>query len=620
LIIIGGCDPAILPESAQRRIIEHVESGSGLILSGTDRPREGALAAWLDSLALAPAPEAIMRGVGSVGIPEADQAQLVSAATAGSGRVALFTFQHAPTLNHALIPVPSNPYALLPEHETNALSLLCKAAVWATGREGGDSIHQLIDLAPKGPQDEDIPPGFPREFIEAVRKNALNQPVRPYALQLNAPSGATYDVVYQVRVPGASLPALRVDAGTELRKGADGCALDIMTAPGIYFVDIWLLNRKGVVYWHTEPLEVTGWPQLRSIDITQDGKDAVWLHPNDHLDIAVEVEPGGFLTAGGEASVRARAVDSFGREVAHALSPITPEGGAVSLRLELADLLAPLVRVEVIASEDSLANQAARSTYYFPVRLPDSPMAPTVALVSPGPFDYATGRQLARLRTDLGASLLHAPATVESLLAASLSGLQRIAQVGSLDAGHLNDLTVRSPCLSSEAFWERESGQIKSGVLASWAGGPPAHSLGAEVALTGTDANVCQSPDCLAHFRTALREYYGDIGRLNQAWGSAFSTWADVTPVALDQCQQTGKWAPWLDFRLAMNDVLPRALERGRAIVQEVPGAGRCGFVSPRRIDHTANGIRLVADRPGFGFHDRPIGPLRRSPAPVLPA
>lgn len=587
VIVIGQCEPSMFPESVQRRIIEHVEGGAGLLITGSGLVPGGPLADWILAAEPPPDPPAHHESSGPLGIPRLEQANLISYRTAGEGRIVVVSFPRAALPNHCLIPVPENPYMMNPEHESNAFSLICQALLWAAGREERARVREVVDVAPKGPDDEEIPPGYPREFIEAVRRNAFNQPVRPFVLELEAPAEQHYDVIYQLRVPGANLPAWRVESGTAIPEGEQRCALDIVATPGDYYLDVWLTRRRGVVSWHTEPITVRGWPQISDTAITQNGEEAVWVHPNDYLDLSIHVEPGSFLTTGEEATVYARAVDNLERQVASAFQAVGPEGGRVSLRLELADLLAPLIRVELFAvpsglvSESGLAGQAARQVYYFPVRLPEPALEPSVILSATGPFDYGAIRRLEQLRDRLDAHTLHAPAGPESLLAAGAAGMQLLAQVGSLDAGHVAGQETRIPCLSSAAFWEREEARVKSGVLAAWAGGPPRYSLGSGVALTDTDANLCQGPDCLERLRANLQQAYPDIQALNRSWGTQFSSWQHVVPVALDQCQRDRQWAPWLDFRRSMSEVLTDTLARGRAAVGSIPGAGKAGFLSP---------------------------------------
>lgn len=586
VIIIGQCRLAMFPPAIQQQIIEQVNSGTGLVVirAGDAVGDEDPLSTWLRDTPDTPEPAHLTQGVGPLGIDQQKETELVRTRTAGEGRIVSLDVQNAPSTNHCLVPIPDNPYALVSEHESNAFSLVCKAIQWAAHRESPDRISHLVDVAPKGPDDDEIPPGYPPEFIASIRKNAFNNPVRPFVLHLEEPSTTDYNVAYQIRHTGAGLPAIRITSNTVLPKGATYYPLDIIASPGNYTVDIWLESRKGVATWHTETITVNGWPRLSKISITHDDKPAVWLHPNDHLDIALDVEPIAFFKSGQEATVFARAIDSFDRQVASASRTVGPDGGPLGLRLELADLIAPLIQVEIFAvpstlvSESALIGQAARQIYFFPVRLPDPPLEPRLIISSQGPFDYGALRQLDSLRKIFGADALHAPLGTASLLVAGESGLGRIAQIGTLDNGHVGPGMTRIPCLSDPAYQAREAERVKAGILEAWAGGAPFYSLGAGCALTSTDADVCQGPHCLARFRDYLQRDYASLEALNLAWGAQFTRWEDVVPQTMDQCLQTDRWAPWLDFRMAMNDVFTTTQQQARETVRSVDGAGRTGF------------------------------------------
>lgn len=584
VILLGQCAPDALSEAIQQRIIEHVEKGAGLLVTGLPPASRGPLVTWLTAQAAAPLPNLLVRGLGPMGIPEADARALVSCRDSSAGRIVLLEFKNAPSPNHCLVPLPDNPYDMLEEYETNALGLACKALLWAAGREPRIAIRDLVDVSPQGPNDEEIPPGYPPEFIEAVRRNAFNQPIRPYILNLEQPAEDDYEVVYQIRLPGVSLPAMLVNPGNLLPKGAAYYPLDIIAAPGTYVADIWLKNRRGVVTWHTETITVRGWPQLGNFTITQEGRKAVWLKPNDHLDIALNVEPMALLTSGQDATVFVRAIDSFGRQVASASRVVGAEGGPLAFRLDLADLFAPLLKVEIygipsaLVSESSLVGQAAREVFYFPVRLPDPALAPAVILSTGGPFDYSTYRQIRHLAEQTGATALHAPLDAASLLASSKAGLSRIARLGSLDAGRVGLGAIRIPCLSDPEAQNRENAAISTGVLQAWAGGPPIYSLGAGCALTAGDVNVCQSTHCLARFQQRLRGRYPDLDTLNQTWRESFSSWEEVVPTPLDQAQQHDLWPAWLEFRRAMDQVFADTIQRGRDAVRATDPSGRVGF------------------------------------------
>lgn len=584
VIVIAQCELDILPATVQEKIVAYASSGTGLIVTGLGVTGSGPLASWLLAQAPVELPALLSRGVGPLGIPTDEIEALLHCFGTENTRVTTLTFSNAPSPNHCLIPVPENPFDVLEEYETDAYALICKAILWTAGREPNVSIRSLIDISPQGPDDEEIPPGYPPEFIASVRKNAFNQPVRPFILNLEAPAEETYDVIYQIRHPGASLPAMLVDPDTVLPKGQAYYALDVIAAPGDYLVDLWIKNRKGVVLWATESITVPGWPQLNDIKVQQDGKKAVWLKPNDHLDVSAVVEPLGLLGSDQEATVFARATDSFGRQVASASQVVGSKGDTLSFRLDLADLLAPLVRVEVyavpspLARESGLASQAAREAFFFPVRMADPIREPSVILSADGPFDYGALRQIAYLRDLVGVKALHTPLNADSLLASTKSGLNRIARLGTLDSGMVGTNLSRIPCLSDPEGQRQEQAAIANGVLQAWAGGAPYYSLGSGCALTSTEAELCQSIHCLKEFRQYLQEHYVTLGALNTAWRESFTSWDEVAPWPLDQCQQLGVWAPWLDFRQSMDKVFSEAQRRGREAVHTVDGSGRVGF------------------------------------------
>ena len=584
IILLGHFNLDILPEPVQQRIIDHAGNGAGLLVTGMGLDGTGPLAQWLRAQAPLETPPLLTRGIGPLGIPVSEQESMIRCYGDEKVRAAAFLFQTAPSPNHCLIPVPANPFDMLDEYEANAFSLVCKALLWAANRTPAPGVSSVLDIAPKGPDDEEIPPGYPPEFIEALRNNAFNQPIRPFVLNLDAPAEEACEVLYRVRHPGASLPAMLIDPDTVLPKGATYYALDVIAAPGDYLIDFWLKNRKGVLTWHTELVTVPGWPKLEQVTVKKDGQKAVWLKPNDHLDISATVPPLGVLGSDQEATIFARATDSLGRYVASASQVVGSTGAEVNLRLDLADLLAPLIRVEVhavpsaLVSQSSFAGLAARDTFYFPVRMPEPQRAPAVVLSTAGPFDFGAQRQILRLRDLVGAGTLHTPLNADSLLASSKAGLNRIARLGSMGSGEVGPGSVRVPCLSSPEFQQKEKATVAAGVLQAWAGGPPWYSLGSGCALTATEAEVCQSPYCLAIFREYLKEQYADLETLNAVWRESFSTWDEVVPWPLDQCQQHQIWAPWLDFRRSMDRVFASAHRAGREAVRSVDAAGRVGF------------------------------------------
>ena len=553
VIAIAQCNPAALPEGVQRRIIERVEGGTSLLFVGDPTRASGPLAAFLRDAGAPEDTRDFTRGVGPLGLTRSQADSLVTRRAAGAGRMVILRFDLDPASNHGLIPAPASPYDLTPEYETNAYSLVCRAILWLATRDSGAEIVEVADISPKARRRE-IPPGYPRNSSRRSARTpstSLSGHLRFARPSLRA---HTYGVLYRLRT---FRRVRRAPCGGCLRCLAQGRFRVRARHPrraGDYLLDIWLMKRRASPRG-TPPKSTFGLAAIpRYLHPARRRKGRLVL-PERLPDLRINVEPGALLAAGDTAAVVARAVDSLDRLVATATAAVDASGGHVNLRLELADLIAPVIRVEVLALPGALAADAtspahpARATYFFPVRLPDPPLQPEVILSTPGPFDYAAIRQMTALRKALGARLAHAPATVEALLATSAAGLNRIARVGSLDAGVGGTSSVRTPCLSSDDFWARETEQIKAGALSAWAGGAATYSLGAGLALTTTDAQVCQSPACLGAFsRYPSRQATAGWDALNAAWGKRFPDLERYRAALLDQCQQTRQWAPWLDF------------------------------------------------------------------------
>jgi len=584
LILLVQCDPSILPESIQTQLIERVNGGAGLLLSNYGMESDSLLARWLEEAPRPEIPPTLLQGVGSLGIDRAFEAAMLTTYTPGEGRVAHLVFHHAPTTHHGLLPLPVSPYAMRPELADNGFSLLAKTAQWLTRQTPPLQILEVLDVSPKGPDDEEIPPGYPPEFIEAIRKNAFTQPLRPYAVHLSQPAEESLEVWYRLRPRGISAPDYLRTSDIQLRKGAQFYPLDVVAAPGNYFLDVWLKNRKGIVAWHSEHIHIPGWPTLSNVQVSRDQQTAVWIQPNDRITVHADVDQSVLSTKRVRGTVYARVVDSFGRQVASNTTTVGGEGGTISLPLVVADLLAPMVTVEVfsipdeLADESSFIEQAAREIFYLPVRLPLAPLDSTVIVTTTHRPDHAAYEHLRILRDNIGVDVLHAPLTTDMLLAAGRLGLNRLSQLLPVESSAPNTDVVRTPCLSSPAHQQNRQRQIEAAVLQAYAGGPAIYSLGSGNALTHTEAEVCQSPTCLARFHQHLKQRYGTLDALSAAWGQSLLSWEDALPPSPERALETGNPLPWLDFRLSMNQVFAEDLRESRNQAHRLDPQAQIGF------------------------------------------
>ena len=82
---------------------------------------------------------------------------------------------------------------------------------------------------------------------------------------------------------------------------------------------------------------------------------------------------------------------------------------------------------------------------------------------------------------------------------------------------------------------------------------PVGYSLGDENCFS-PGPEFCTSPASVAYFRAWLKRRYGDVAALNQAWQTSLASFEAAQPVLLAAARSDGNPAPWIDFRLCMED------------------------------------------------------------------
>lgn len=82
---------------------------------------------------------------------------------------------------------------------------------------------------------------------------------------------------------------------------------------------------------------------------------------------------------------------------------------------------------------------------------------------------------------------------------------------------------------------------------------PSGYSLGDENYFGGSAGNeLCTAPTSVVYFQNWLKQKYGTVAALNAAWRREFTDFSQAEPVLLVQAREQGDPAPWIDFRLAM--------------------------------------------------------------------
>jgi len=95
-----------------------------------------------------------------------------------------------------------------------------------------------------------------------------------------------------------------------------------------------------------------------------------------------------------------------------------------------------------------------------------------------------------------------------------------------------------------------------------------------------SNAELCWSDTCMAHFREWAKKTYGTIEALNQEWETDFKSWDAVEPMVEAEVKDRPNIAPWLDYRESMHLVWTKFFKRTRDTVLGIdPGKyfGFCG-------------------------------------------
>ena len=144
----------------------------------------------------------------------------------------------------------------------------------------------------------------------------------------------------------------------------------------------------------------------------------------------------------------------------------------------------------------------------------------------------------------------------------------------------VTDDGIRRPCLHDDAMWEKEEKRIRERTRSKVQFSPLALGLGDEMQMGSSEC--CFSPHTLAAFREHLREEYGDLRQLNEAWETQLPNWDAVVPWRLSQAKDRPRnIAPWLEFRVFMMHTFVDTMAKAQRWVKEEAPNTLAGAVNP---------------------------------------
>lgn len=578
VLVMGNLDLSILPGDILAGIVEKVKGGMGLVLAHYREHVPAPFQEFLDtSTPSSDAFEEITRGVGASMTPEwPSSLDFVKASRHERGRVVRLDYAGDRPFTHFLAPSLTDPLKAREDYFETYMSLVARAVRWAAGRGAPLMVTRVEAGGPSGPAEEEIPPGLPEAFVQQMKDAAREIPYRPFRIQLNAPADRTYRVRAQVREPHRGLRTLYPEL-PPLRKGAVSYLLELPVGPGAYFLDLWFLEKKSVVEWHTEPVTVAGWPAISDVAYSKG-----WLLPNDALTVSLNVRPEYHRPR--PCTVYVRATDSLKRVVAEGRQVVDSEGGHAEVTLQFADLLGNLVKVEVFAADSTGPrlsrwdlDRAAYHHLYVPVRAPRPLSAFSFAVESRAEAEY-NARQFLRTFVSLGVDSAYTPATDEARFYLAEANIRPIPDLTCCVPDSAEQGKAREPGLADPAARQLQDKQLHDRVPGFWAVGTALYSAGKGACPALDRGEACERPAILEGFHAALQTEYGTIAALNQAWGAQFTSWRDIAPDTREKAAASGRYAAWVAFRGYLDGVFTGTVAHAADVVHGIDADARVGF------------------------------------------
>lgn len=532
VMVVGGFRWESMPKALVEKIKTRVKEGMGLVCVAS-------VPQWLDPIndmiQAAPLP-------GDQGILDQVPASLIPGYTVrksyfrlanyGKGRVAFFQPQllarsvHSLTMDFTLADIGDTPHGPI-EYAYVALNRLI---LWAANR---DARKISRASAASGSVAVTVEPTDHGGQLEIVVRDTSFNPM----------------FTHQQIVPAA------------------GAAVRVAPPPGAngtHAVDVWLRDDKGAVFDLASTFFQTSHPS--KIEAVAMAKPV--YRAGESVEASVKI-------AGPTAGLRleARLVDTYGREPTPAQAVPVAANGEVAVKLPLDHPLTLAATLYLsLYRGDALVEKRLERLWI------DLPAADDYTFCawygwSTQPHAYYGIKFLRELGVDTVVSTPAARCAENCAWGNVRHGPENVSRVfpQNKDGGR-----VRIPCLTDPAYRAKTGAAIEKLAASMRPFGVTEWSLGDESTLGRAD--YCMSPTCLATFREYLKQQHKTLDRLNESWGSHFSSWDEVVPASLSEVENRDKLAAWLDHRRYMESVFADYHDWCKAIIVKQIPAARVGI------------------------------------------
>ncbi|HUU29497.1 MAG TPA: beta-galactosidase [archaeon] len=449
-------------------------------------------------------------------------------------------------------------------------SLLARSVVWAAGRENEASI-QSISLSQSGVASIEVksPPAKATRSLQVVFRDQFGTRIDSILIPVPAPGS------------GLLKAKLRPDAPR-----------------GHVYVDVKLIEEGRVCDWGS----VVG-SLLQEIKIGSITFSANRFLPGENITGKIHLSG----KKGKQAAVEIELKDNYGRSlVKKNITKKIAGSDVVDFDFDPSGALSHLVWVDCqIKTPDERLSDRKRAEVFYQRATPWDDFDIVMYLFGPDPMPGLWPTIESKLKDFYTTTLSSYPIDLCKFANFSVQAECNFPGQESPDGERRNyynkmkkdylatgdkHLLVREYCLSDPEYLALEEREIKRRTAPWVPFSPRSYYLYEEPSLTcyGDAVDICFSPHTLREMRRWLKERYGALDELNEAWGTGFTTWDAVEPDDSPEAQRRGNYASWADHRTFM----------------EITYAGNYDYVARtlRKID--PNGIVLNSGTQIVGSHN----------------
>lgn len=502
VIIAAGFSFSQMPPEIWTQVTTAVEAGAGLVLANHQEQAPAFLQDFLNALETVEAP-GVVDGAGLEFAPELRSAHVVRAGAFGSGRVCELQYGSGGAggdMFHCLLPPLNNPSRADHAYLDTYLSLAARAVRWAARRDPEVRVADIRTVV-KVPDDM---------ASESEAKTRFELPLqRSYGeLEVVLASAAPRDLTVRASLRQEGRGRFVSYVGAQpLKKGESTYRLYLGAGPGVYSLDIWLLDGDAVAEWYSQGIELAGSPSLGEVTLSR-----TVLQPNDLLDVSAAVR---FLDRDAPRPVLlfGRARDPFGRVVATATAALAANERHGTVTLDFADLLAPEVVIELyaVADEEGVPSegQLLRAPFLarrVPVLQPVERGHAFRLIGGNAGAEYNRRYFLERLRA-AGVDAARIASGDEAARFCTENGLRPIAEI---------DLPPGQAEIPGDWLENHGAALTLQGV--------PAADISSFLSFVRPDS-LREPETVLGLARALIEDRYSSIEAYNRAWGTSVSSW-----------------------------------------------------------------------------------------------